>query len=268
MINVCTLKDVLINEELAVRPVRAMDPELEMQALRRLVQRLSDESSNLLDDTILTVCELCGAASAGITLVERQNDGSETLRWVATTGAIHNLGLQSLPRDHSPCGVVLDTQAPQLFYRPRRFFTYIEESWDVGEVLLVPWTMGGKLCGTLWAVMPDDSSKFDREDLRRLQNLVMFASVAVCRSEIEASKRVREDVTSAAKLANELAHLMNNPLQALTNSLYLIDAGEGVHLEDAKRELERLSDLVRTLLESNARPRSISEQRSTLAAQI
>ncbi len=60
-------------------------------------------------------------------------------------------------------------------------------------------------------------------------------------------------VTAAAAMANDLAHKINNPLQSLTNVLYL--AAEGHHGEDAKAmgqqafaDLEKLSALVKKLL--------------------
>lgn len=254
MTNPCRLEDVLFTQELDLRPVRVVPADTEIGVLRHLGSRFVNESSDLLNETLAAVCELCQADSAGITLREIQPDGRETLRWVATTGPISKLGLQALPRDYSPCGVVLDRQAAQLFSRPRRFFKYIEEAWDVGEVLLVPWQIGETISGTLWAIMADDSTRFDREDLRRLQTLVAFASAAVCRNEIETSKRAQEGITSAARVANELAHAMNNPLQALTNSLYLIDSDSEGHLGDARQELLRLSELVRINLALHAGP--------------
>jgi hypothetical protein len=216
-----------------------------------------------MNETLAAVCELCQADSAGITLREIQPDGRETLRWVATIGPISKLGLQALPRDYSPCGVVLDRQAAQLFSHPRRFFKYIEEAWGLDESLLVPWQIGETISGTLWAIMAENSTAFDREDLRRLQTLVAFASAAVCRSEVEASKRVQDGVTTAARVANELAHAMNNPLQALTNSLYLLEGDSGGHLGDAKQELMRLSELVRINLALHAAPWLTSTERKT-----
>jgi nitrogen-specific signal transduction histidine kinase len=58
---------------------------------------------------------------------------------------------------------------------------------------------------------------------------------------------------AAGAMANELAHKINNPLQSLTNVLFL--AAQGHHGEDGKTvgqealgDLERLSSLVKKLL--------------------
>jgi signal transduction histidine kinase len=254
MIPELSVDDVLINEQLALRPVHVPSAEAEMRSLRLLVQKFSTDSMELMNATVESVCTLCGADSAGITVAETHSDGSETLRWIATAGRIQELGLQALPREYSPCGTVLDRRSPQLFSYPGRYFTYIENSWDVVELLLVPWEVGSTIRGTLWAVMQNNSKQFDREDLRMLQMLVLFAGTAVARNEMENSRRSQESIASAARMANDLAHAMNNPLQALTNALYLVDAGSEAHLEDAKRELQRLSRLVAEILELNSQP--------------
>ncbi len=249
-----SVDDVLINEQLDARPVSPRCAEIEIQSLRELAQKFSNDSSELLMATVETVCKLCGADSAGITVTDALPDGSEGLRWVATAGRIQELGLKALPRKHSPCGTVLDRHAPQLFSYPGRYFTYIENSWDIVEVLLVPWEVGIATRGTLWAVIQSQAKQFDREDLRILQTLVVFAGAAVARNEMEQSRRAQESIASAARVANDLAHAMNNPLQALTNSLYLVDVGSTEHLQDAKHELQRLNVLVGEILQLNSRP--------------
>jgi GAF domain len=256
MVTKLTVDDVLINDQLHLRPVHPSHTESEIHALRKLAQRFLTDSSDLMNATVEAVCELCGADSAGITVIETLPDGSDGLRWVATAGRIGELGMRELPRHYSPCGTVIDRQAPQLFSLPGRFFTYIEDSWDVAEVLLVPWQVGDVIRGTLWAVMQTDRGKFNHEDLRRLQTLVVFAGAAVARNEMELARRTRENIASASRVANVLAHAMNNPLQALTNSLYLIDTGNVEHLQDAMQELSRLSSLVSEILELNVRVRA------------
>ena len=210
-----SVDDVLINDALEYRPAPRSRADKEIESLRRLAQKFSTDSSELMHATVETACELCDADSAGITVLDTLPDGSEGLRWVATAGRIGELGLQALPRKYSPCGTVLDRHAPQLFSFPGRFFTYIEDSWDVVELLLVPWQVGNSVRGTLWAVMQSEAKKFNREDLRILQTLVVFAGAAVARNELEQSRRTQASAASAARVANELAHAMNNPLQAL-----------------------------------------------------
>jgi hypothetical protein len=115
MVAELTVDDVLINQQLDLRPVPPPRAELEIHVLRKLAQKFASGSPALMDATVESVCELCSADSAGITVVERLADGSDGLQWVATTGRIGQLGLLALPREHSPCGTVMDRHAPQLF---------------------------------------------------------------------------------------------------------------------------------------------------------
>jgi nitrogen-specific signal transduction histidine kinase len=70
----------------------------------------------------------------------------------------------------------------------------------------------------------------------------------------EAALMEQEKLAATTKLLNELAHNINNPLQSLTNLVYL--AAETHDGTDAKTlaqemsdDLERLSELVRKILE-------------------
>jgi nitrogen-specific signal transduction histidine kinase len=87
-----------------------------------------------------------------------------------------------------------------------------------------------------------------------LKSLAAFVESAVAKDEVESCRLDEERVGAAAKVANELAHAVNNPLQALTNALYLMDGEPGDHLQDARAQLQRINALVRVILNSNARP--------------
>ena len=74
------------------------------------------------------------------------------------------------------------------------------------------------------------------------------------RKATEAALMEQEKLATATKLLNELAHNINNPLQSLTNLVYL--AAETQNGTDAKtlaqemsNDLKRLSELVRKMLE-------------------
>jgi signal transduction histidine kinase len=78
------------------------------------------------------------------------------------------------------------------------------------------------------------------------------------RGPIQVTNRV-----AAAQLAHELAHEINNPLEALTNLIYIMKAsaaelGEcAVMLEEADHQLSRISRLVHDILTlDNAEPRT------------
>jgi len=68
---------------------------------------------------------------------------------------------------------------PLLMRHPEWRFTYfLPISPPAVETLVVPFYLGGKAVGTIWAVMHDDRRKFDAEDERLMTRLSTFASTA------------------------------------------------------------------------------------------
>ena len=91
---------------------------------------------------------------------------------------------------------------------------------------------------------------FDAEDLRLVESLAKFASLVMQRNETEESRRSHEALTSAARLANQLAHQINNPLQALMNLLHLVPLSVGdEYLEEARIQARQLGQAVQSVLE-------------------
>ena len=81
---------------------------------------------------------ICQADSAGISILE-SDDRKPIFRWHATAGDFPAYLGGTTPRDFSPCGVVLDRNAPQLMTNPVRYYPYIAElSPHVAELLLIP----------------------------------------------------------------------------------------------------------------------------------
>jgi nitrogen-specific signal transduction histidine kinase len=84
-----------------------------------------------------------------------------------------------------------------------------------------------------------------------MRGLSDFAAIAVRHQQDKATALQQEAAASAAKLANEIAHQINNPLQGLVNTVYLArwdGANAEVFLQAAEEDLTRISDLVRKLL--------------------
>ncbi len=85
-----------------------------------------------------------------------------------------------------------------------------------------------------------------------IESLARFANVGMQRSESEESRRSHEAHASAARVANELAHEINNPLQALINSLHLVSLSvDDEHLVQARVQAMRLAQLVQSVLNVN-----------------
>jgi signal transduction histidine kinase len=216
---------------------------------------MRDHSKGLnetLQDTVDAARDLCATDCAGITRVERLPNGTESMRWIAANGPLRAVLGQLMCLDRN-LRSVLKEQKPRLVFRPHRLFPQIAESWNIAEALLVPWS-SDRSKGILWVVKRFESKSLDADDIRMLINLAAFASFAIANDEVEASRLDEERVDAAAKVAHELAHAVNNPLQALTNALYLMDTGPGDHLQDAQTQLQRINALVRVILDENARP--------------
>lgn len=209
-----------------------------------------------MQEMVETCKELCHADSVGVTIKESLPDGSEIYRWTTTTaGAIDYLRGHAIEWDRNPCALVVNRGAAQLFHRPSRFYPGLYGMpTTIMEGLLVPWEVDGKVLGAIWVLAHTRKKKFNGEDLRLTRSLAAFTSLAIRISEREKSKRDLESYRSAAAVANQLAHELNNPLQALTNTFALLDQERNVKvLRVARQQLDRMIVVVKTILELQTR---------------
>ena len=170
------LESILCTEELNRRPSRPPDYETENRSLLALAQALADSPRTILQALADTILEGLQADSAGISLLTKDET---RFHWPAIAGRWQSHIGSGTPRDFSPCGDVLDRNAPLLFRRLERHYTYfLPVTPPVEEALLVPFFVKGKAVGTLWAIAHTERRKFDAEDLRQLGGLGRFASSA------------------------------------------------------------------------------------------
>jgi PAS domain S-box-containing protein len=170
------LKSVLSIAALDQRPSRPPDHAAENRALIALAKQLAISPTGILQTLAETALQLCGAHSAGISLLEP--DGKR-FHWPAITGqwAEHVGG--GTPRDFGPCGTVLDRNVPLLFSHPERDFDYFAPVTPlVEEALLMPFYIDGNAAGTIWVIAHDNRHRFELEDLRLLTNLGIFVASA------------------------------------------------------------------------------------------
>lgn len=173
----CPLGTVLITPELKTRPARAPRYAEENAALLALSTELVEAPDNVLQSLADTACRLCGAESAGISLQEVEN-GREIFRWRATSGRMTPYLNGVMPRDFSPCGLVLDRGGTQLMANPARYYPYISQlGVPFHEVLLTPFFKRNVAIGTVWVTSHASGREFDREDARLVENLARFASL-------------------------------------------------------------------------------------------
>jgi PAS domain S-box-containing protein len=172
------VESVTSTAELCARPSRLPDHATENRALVALARALTVSPYSILQKLAETALTLCGAHSAGLSLLE-EGDQRRNFHWRAIAGqwASHLGG--GTPRDFGPCGIVIDRNAPQVLSRPERDFPYFGEVTPyVEEGLLIPFYIGGEAIGTIWIVSHDQSRRFDAEDLRMMTNLATFAGTA------------------------------------------------------------------------------------------
>ena len=177
------LESVLCTEELERRPARLPDYESENRALSVLAQVLADSPQAVLQTLADMIVETLQADSGGISLLT--NDESR-FNWPAIAGIWRPHIGKGTPRNFGPCGDVLDRGTPLLFTHFERRYGYFHSiAPPVDECLLVPFRVDGKAVGMVWAIMHDmprtahrKGRKFDAEDLRQLESLGRFASVA------------------------------------------------------------------------------------------
>ena len=173
-----SLSSILYTEELYRRPSRPRDYAKENRALVALAQALADSPGTILQTLADMILEVFQAGSAGISLLTTEDNGKR-FYWPAIAGKWKPYIGGGTPRDFGPCGDVLDRNAPLLMRHVERRYTYFRPvKPPVEEALLVPFYVGSKAVGTIWAVAHDDVCKFDAEDMRLMSSLGKFASSA------------------------------------------------------------------------------------------
>ena len=119
--------------------------------------------------------------------------------------------------------------------------------------ILFPWQVED-MRGTLWVVAHGETEAFDKHDYSTVQGMADLAAIAVRHQQQQKKKSVSQaNAAAVAAMANELAYQINNPLQSITNILFLATTGHygqdgRIVAESAAPDLEKLSILVKKLL--------------------
>ena len=194
---------VLVTERLHTPPRRRADPVAERAALQSIVGRVSRSTDDIFQDVANVALALCDAHSAGVSILA--DDGLTFVR-ASVAGAWRGLPHSQAPRSLSPYGLVLETNASQLFYRPQRYYEFLQGAQpEVIEGLLVPYRRDGVTVGAVWVASHDESRHFDGEDERRL------LAIATCATAVhkvaDALEEVRYGLLATEQLAQSLVHL-------------------------------------------------------------
>ncbi len=143
---------------------------------------------------------------------------------------------------------------PSSFRVSQRFFDILGvEAPLVTDGILLPWKVDGKR-GTIFIMAHTRLEAFDAEDCRTMQTLSEFAAMAIRHQRQQRLLVQQASATAVAIMVNNLAHQINNPLQSLTNTLYIAAEGTGSTdvqslARDMSDDLQRLSALVKRLLD-------------------
>jgi signal transduction histidine kinase len=238
------LEDVLITEQLFLRAQKRRDPREEADSLRRLAHGMASRPGKLVETLLEMALRLCGAGTAGISLLEERPDAEPVFRWTHLAGALQGYVGKVKPKDFSPSAICLNLGSPQLFSYPARYFEYFKDvNPPIVETLIFPLPIGDEIQGTLWIVSHDENVKFDSEDVRLMTVLAEFTSCGLHLLEsIEAeraARRQREVEIEARKQTETLLRRTQSEMEAI--------------IDDRTEQLRQLSARVISLQDEERR---------------
>jgi hypothetical protein len=245
--------DILSDPQFALRKLHVRDVSVQMAGLQRLARAFVENPETILQELVNTAVALCGADSAGISIEREDGTDKDFYHWVATAGAYSGFLNAILPRYPSACGVCLERGRPQLFRVSQRFFEILGvEAPLVTDGILLPWQAEGTR-GTIFVMAHGRDEAFDSGDTRMMQMLADFATMGFRQQRQQKRLIAQERAAAAASMANELAHKINNPLQSITNVIYLAARSETnpelrALATDLGGDIKKLSALVQQLL--------------------
>ncbi len=245
--------DLRTDSSFAARQLHVRDIATQMEGLQRLSQALVEDPETILQELVNAAVQLCGADSAGISIEREDGTDTEFYHWIATAGAYSGFMDAMLPRHPSACGLCLERGHAQHFTVNRKFFEILGvDAPLVTDGILLPWEADGSR-GTIFVMAHGRTEAFDDNDARLMRMLADLAAMGFRQQ--RQHQRLLEQVrlASAASMAHELAHEINNPLQSVTNIAYILAEGApGLDIRALGQELSgdvlRLSTLVQKLL--------------------
>ena len=203
------LERVVIDAELESRPARPPDFAAENRVLVALARELAKPESDILNVLAMSALGLCGAGSAGISLIELE-DSRAVFRWHSIVGQLSHLQGGCISRDASPCGHVIKSHRATLMASPERHYSALMGiDPPVHEALLIPFTMLEQDVGTVWIVSHDPERGFDSEDRRLMTSLAGFASAAfTLRSSMQSALDTAAELSQANQRLRKLKRKM------------------------------------------------------------
>jgi two-component sensor histidine kinase len=146
-----------------------------------------------------------------------ENPAPGVFRWHHLTGTLARFTGATTPRNYSPCGIVLDKDAPVLTAYSERGYDWIAAcNVTLPEVLLVPLHIDSKEpTGTLW-IVSDKDGHFHREHARAMTELASFVAIAL--RILRTEKKLHAALDEQVILTREMTHRIKN-LFAMTDGM-------------------------------------------------
>jgi signal transduction histidine kinase len=261
------------------RAVEKHRSRLRLTALSRATQAMV---ATLDPDEVLTLAmaEARTMLDAEATAVFLLDQATDELRLAAAAGATSDTPVGTrTPADEGIAGWVLRNLQPALVSDAQddpRYDDRVDALSESGtrSLLAVPLTYREAVIGVIEAVNKAGGD-FDEHDCELLSTLAGSAAIAIENARLyQAERELRklveqsqlqlvqtEKLAATGRLAASLAHEINNPLQAIHNSLQLMlmfqleMEEQREYLQIAEEEIERLMGLVSSILEFARPPR-------------
>jgi K+-sensing histidine kinase KdpD len=241
------------DEEFAARRLHRHDITVQMAGLKSLTKAFVENPETILQELVNAAVELCGADSAVISIEKQEKTEEAYYHWIATAGRYSGFLDAVLPQHPSACGVCLAENQPQHFRVTKRFFEILSvEAPIVTDGILLPWETD-TVRGTIFVMAHGRTEAFDNDDVALMRILADFAAMAVRHQTQQRALLEQASATAAAAMANDLAHQINNPLQSVTNLLYMaqvgaMEADTRSLAQELEEPVQRLAVLVKRLL--------------------
>lgn len=236
----------------AKRNLSAHDGSIQMEGVHRFARAMAQDPETIFQQLAEAAVELCGADSVGITVECEGEDGFYS-SWVAVAGEDSPFLNASPPLFPIAHNLGLERGGPKLF-RARKSPAGLlgRKAPTVRDGILLPWQVE-ELQGTIFLISHSSAEAFDNEDLHLLQILADFAAMGIKQRKQQFKLLAHARVGAAVAMADNLAHRINNPLQGLTNVLFLAGLSGGIGDEQSlalklEANFKRLTVLVETLL--------------------
>jgi two-component sensor histidine kinase len=213
--------DIFITRELDRRVPGNVDSLREKIALQELAAIMAEDPEQVLPKFVTLAMEMAEGISAGLSLYE-EHPAPGIFRWQHLVGTLAQFAGATTPRNNSPCGVVLDLDAPVLTAHSELAYDWLaEHNVSLPEVLLVPLHIGSKVpMGTLW-IVSDEDEHFHREHVRVMTELASFVAIAL--RMVRTEQRLQKALDEQSILAREMTHRIKN-LFAMTDGMIRFSA--------------------------------------------